>query len=77
MAVKRLPPGPFPLAFRIGPGDVMIQGREFAGPITLTARLDRDGNPLTREPGDLTGAAAGPVAPGTAGVAISLGPDPG
>jgi hypothetical protein len=77
LAVKRLPAGPFPMAFRIGPGDVMIQGREFAGPITLTARLDRDGNPLTRGPDDLAGSASGPVAPGSAGVAIALEPDPG
>ena len=72
LAVKRLAPGPFPVAFRIGPSDVMIQGREFAGPVTLTARLDRDGNPLTRGPDDLYGSAAGPVAPGSTGISILL-----
>lgn len=77
LAVKRLPPGPFPLSFRIGPSDVMIQGREFAGSIELTARLDRDGNPLTRAPDDLVGAAAGPVAAGSQGVSISLEPAAG
>jgi hypothetical protein len=72
LAVKRLAAGPFPVAFRIGPSDVMIQGREFAGPVTLTARLDRDGDPLTRGADDLYGAAAGPVAPGSTGISIRL-----
>ncbi|MCZ6463774.1 MAG: hypothetical protein O7A09_05510 [Proteobacteria bacterium] len=72
LAVKRLAPGPFPIAFRIGPSDVMIQGREFSGSVTLTARLDRDGNPLTRGPDDLYGSAAGPVAPGSTGISILL-----
>ena len=77
LAVKRLPPGPFPVSFRIGPSDVMIQGREFAGPVTLSARLDRDGNPLTRGRDDLSGSVPTPVAPGSNGVSIVLEPDPG
>jgi len=72
LAVKRLPIGPFPLEFEIGPEDVMIQGLPFAGPITLTARIDRDGNPMTREPGDATATAAAPVEPGTSGVELRL-----
>jgi len=52
-------PGPFPLEFVVGPADVMIPGRPFAGPISLTARLDADGDPLSRDPADLV---AGPLA---------------
>jgi len=73
LAVKRLPSGPFPLEFSIGPDDVMIPGRKFAGPITLTARFDLDGNPMSRAPEDLQGAAADAVQPGTGGIEIVLG----
>ncbi len=73
LAVKRLPVGPFPMDFEIGPGDVMIPGIPFAGAINLTARIDADGDPLTpAAAGDLQGALAGPVAPGSAGVQLVL-----
>ncbi|MGF1509444.1 MAG: hypothetical protein ACFB9M_08075 [Myxococcota bacterium] len=53
LAVKRLEANAFPLAFSIGAGDVMIPGRPWRGPVDLTARLDQDGDALTRTPGDL------------------------
>lgn len=74
LAVKRLSAGPFPLRFEIGQGDVMLQGRRFEGDIVLTARLDRDGQPLTTLPGDLQGAAKGVIQPGTTDVEIVLQP---
>ncbi len=73
LAVQRLPVGPFPMDFEIGPGDVMIPGLPFAGAINLTARIDADGDPLTpAAPGDLRGALAGPVRPGASGVQLVL-----
>ena len=39
-------------------------------PLRLTARLDGDGDPMTRRPGDLMGAASEPIAPGARGVQI-------
>jgi hypothetical protein len=72
LAVKRLPVGPFPLEFEIGPADVMMAGRPFAGPITLTARVDRDGNPLTRDPDDPTAELPAPIEPGAADVELRL-----
>jgi len=77
LAVKRLPVGPFPLEFKLGPGDVMMKGRAFEGPLTLAARVDRDGNPLTRGEDDLTGAVQGTVRPGAAGIEIRLSPASG
>ncbi len=77
LAVKRLPVGPFPLAFEIGPADLMVQGRRFEGPILLTARVDRDGNPLTRGPDDLAGEAAAPLEPGARGAELVLRPSGG
>ncbi len=72
LAVVRLPVGPFPMAFEIGPGDVMIPGMPFAGEIRLTARIDADGDPLTRSPGDLNAGLDAPVRPGAADVGLTL-----
>lgn len=64
LAVLRIPGPAFPVEFEIGQANVMIPGLRFEGPVTLTARLDADGNPMTRAPGDVQGAAPGPVEPG-------------
>jgi hypothetical protein len=74
LAVKRLPVGPFPLAFEIGPDDEMIKGRPWVGPITLSARVDADGDPLTRSPSDASADLATPVEPGAEGVELRLAP---
>jgi cytochrome c-type biogenesis protein CcmH len=72
VAVKRIPEPSFPLDFEIGPDDRMIQTIPFQGPLQISARVDGDGNATSREPGDLSGAAAGPVEPGAAGVTIRI-----
>jgi cytochrome c-type biogenesis protein CcmH len=72
VAVKRIAGPSFPMAFEIGPGDRMIQSIPFAGPLLLTARVDGDGNATSREPGDLSGAAPGPVEPGADAVTIRI-----
>jgi hypothetical protein len=72
LAVKRLSPGPFPMEFVIGPADVMIPGRAFSGPIRLTARVDLDGDPLSRGPGDLQAELDTPVEPGQSGLDLVL-----
>lgn len=74
LAVARLAAGPFPLDFTLGPENVMVPGRPFAGAMKLSVRLDRDGDPLTRGADDLVGAAAGPVEPGQQGIEIVLAP---
>lgn len=73
LAVVRLAPGPFPMDFAIGPEHVMIPGRSFDGPITLTARVDLDGDPISRDPDDLTAAAPSPLQPGATGIDLVLG----
>lgn len=72
LAVERIADPVFPLAFSIGPEDRMIASMPFAGPLQLSARLDADGDAMTRQPGDLQGAAASPAQPGDTGVAIVL-----
>jgi hypothetical protein len=73
VAARKLPPGPFPMPFEIGPEDAMIAGRPFEGPVQLTARIDRDGDPLTREPGEPAASFGDPVAPGSQGIELILG----
>jgi hypothetical protein len=53
LAVKPYDSVQFPVDFEVGPGDVMIQGMPFVGPFDVYARLDADGNAMTRDPGDL------------------------
>ena len=65
LAVVRIPGPSFPIDFEIGQANVMIPGMRFEGPISLTARLDADGNAMTRAPGDVQGSAPGMVEPGS------------
>lgn len=64
LAVVRIPGPAFPVDFEIGPANLMIPGTRFEGPIALSARLDADGNPLTRPPGEPAAALAEPSHPG-------------
>lgn len=71
-AVKRVASPRFPFDFVIGPADRMIATMPFEGPLTITARLDGDGNATTRQPGDLQGAVPTAVAPGANGLLLTL-----
>ncbi len=72
LAVVRVADPSFPLRFSIGPGDRMIQSMPFAGDILLSARVDADGDAMTRSPGDLRGASGIPNAPGDRGVTLLI-----
>lgn len=50
LASRRLPAGPFPMVFEIGPEHLMMGG-SFPAEVTLTARIDLDGNAMSREEG--------------------------
>ena len=50
----------------------MIQAIPFAGPLRVTARLDRDGNATTRNSGDLQGSANGTFDPGAQNIDLVL-----
>lgn len=73
LAVLRIPDPVFPVDFEIGPSEVMIPSMRFAGPISLSARLDADGNAMTRADGDLASGEIAPQTPGTTGVSLVLG----
>lgn len=53
LAVKKIDAPTFPFEFEVGPGDVMMKGMPFNGPFDVQARLDADGNAMTKAPGDL------------------------
>ena len=73
LAVERIVGPSLPLAFEIGPEDRMIQAMPFEGPLTLSARLDTDGNASSSTPGDLSGSArGGPFEPGASDIVIVL-----
>ena len=72
LAVVRVTAPSFPLQFSIGPGDRMIQSMPFAGEILLSARVDADGDAMTKSPGDLRGASDTPNAPGDRGVTLLI-----
>jgi cytochrome c-type biogenesis protein CcmH len=72
IAVERIADPSLPLDFSLGPEDRMIQTLPFAGELQISARLDADGNALSRQAGDLEGRAAAAAAPGATGVAVVL-----
>ena len=49
----------FPLKYVLTPRDVMMQGTVLAGHVRLYARLDQDGDAMSKQPGDVTGFAEG------------------
>jgi cytochrome c-type biogenesis protein CcmH len=55
LAVKKIDKPTFPLSYSLGQENVMMQGTPFAGKVFLSVRLDKDGDPITRGSGDLTG----------------------
>lgn len=71
LAALRLPAEGFPQAFAIGPADAMIPGTVFPERVIVEARLDQDGDPLTRGADDWA-ARSGPVAPGVSNLRLDL-----
>ena len=57
LAVKKLKGVTFPYSFTLGQADVMLPGSRFEGPITIFARLDKDGD-AAPAPGDIDGSIA-------------------
>ena len=71
-AVKRIASPLFPLAYRLGPGDIMMAGSAFDGEVRVSARLSRTGAAGPAQPGDLEGEYAAPVRVGTHNVDIVI-----
>jgi Flp pilus assembly protein TadD len=67
VAVKRLPLGTFPLTFDLSSADSMM-GQPLPPTVRIEARIDSDGNAMTKEPTDLNAVQDGVAA----GASISL-----
>lgn len=72
LAVLRIPGPSFPLAFELSQAQVMIPTLKFEGEVKLSARLDSDGNAMTKLPGDLVGEVSTVVPVGSSGVMLLL-----
>src|ERR1035438_7411656 len=71
LAVQKLSAEDFPMRFSISSRDAMIPGIPFEGKMSITVRVDKDGDAMTRRKGDLFGQADG-VKVGSQKVVISL-----
>jgi len=71
LAVQKLVVEDFPMPFVLSARDAMIPGTPFEGRLSLTIRVDKDGDALTRNKGDLYGEIADVVV-GTQNVKLSL-----
>lgn len=76
VAVQRYENVTLPLEFKLGPENVMVQGTPFTGPFVIQARLDRDGDAMSKGPDDLYAQSTQPIAAGTSALALELGSTP-
>jgi len=71
IAVQKLVAGDFPMPFAISSRDAMIPGIPFEGRLSITVRVDKDGDAMTRRKGDVFGQAEN-VKIGARAVVITL-----
>jgi cytochrome c-type biogenesis protein CcmH len=73
VAVKKIDRPAFPLSYSLGSENSMMQGAPFPAKVSISVRLDKDGNPMTHGPGDLLGEyKKNPVAAGSKNVNIVI-----
>jgi hypothetical protein len=65
LAVRRLVAGTFPLNFSLDSRDAMMVGTQLTGKVVITARVDKDGDAMTKNPGDVIGQSKAVEAPNT------------
>lgn len=73
LAVQQVPTPTFPHRFEITERDAMIEGTPLRGEMSVTARLDQDGDAFSTEAGDFSGQVA-PVVAGASDVTVTLAP---
>ncbi len=71
IAVRRLAaPAKFPMDFELSGQDTMHEQGSLSGKIHLEARVDKDGDAMTKNPGDLVGEVRDPVSVPAEGVVL-------
>lgn len=63
LAVKKLIVGTWPLEYTLDSRDAMLVGTKMEGKVIVTARVDKDGDAITKNPGDVTGQSKAVVPP--------------
>jgi hypothetical protein len=71
LAVKQVPSPAFPYQFELSERDAMIENTPLIGEMSITARLDQDGDAFSTSPGDLSGEIQ-PVTAGETDVIVVL-----
>jgi len=71
LAAKKIPATAFPLTFTLTEKDVMMGG-PFEGDVEITVRIDKDGDAMTKNPGDMHGKSAGTVSVGDKNVKVLI-----
>jgi len=71
LAVQKLSADKFPMKFSLDSRDAMLVGTTLAGKVVVTARVDKDGDAMTKNPGDVTGQTK-PVEPPKKDLVLSL-----
>lgn len=75
MAAKKFPVGSatiFPLDFTVSQRDVMMGGTKLLGPVTVSARIDQDGDAISKQPGDIEGSHKGSLVVGKGSASVML-----
>ncbi|MFQ5433053.1 MAG: hypothetical protein ACE5EN_11185 [Nitrospinota bacterium] len=76
LAVSRYVGGKFPIDFRLDESNIMIGGMPSPGEqLNIEARLDRDGDVMSKDPGDVYGTTPAPVATGSKNVSVVMDKD--
>ena len=71
LAVQKLTVDKFPIKFSLDSRDAMLAGTSLSGKVVVTVRVDKDGDAITKNPGDVTGQSK-PVEPPKKDVVVSL-----
>lgn len=71
LAVKRISPPAFPLSYELSEKDVMMGG-PFEGDVEITVRVDKDGDAMSKNPGDLVGKSAGSIKVGDTSANLTI-----
>lgn len=71
LAVQKLTADKWPLPFALDSRDAMLAGTTLSGKVVVTVRVDKDGDAMTKNPGDVTGQSR-PVEPPKKDVVVAL-----
>jgi hypothetical protein len=55
LAVKKMTAAKWPMQFQLDGRDAMMTGTTLSGKVVITVRVDKDGDAMTKNPGDVTG----------------------